>query len=215
VTEVAIEAASGTVAAFLERLASASPDAGGGAAAALTAATAAALVTMVAGITARLGGPSPEPSERALADVADAASALRAQLLALIDVDIDAYRRVLDAQRRRDPGRAAAVRDELQAAARPPLAVARAGAALLEHCASLAPRARTSTVADLGTAAALADAALTAAALTARVNLAALGESAAPALGELDELLARGATLRQRITADLARRRPGAEPSRS
>jgi len=106
--ETAMSTESETVEGLLARLASASPAAGGGAAAALTASMAAALVAMVGGIAARHTVEDAGP--RAIVGEADA---LRHQLTALIGLDVDAYRRVLEARRRTDGTRAVGVRDAL------------------------------------------------------------------------------------------------------
>jgi methenyltetrahydrofolate cyclohydrolase len=209
VTPLTPDAGSLTVAALLERFAADSPDAGGGAAAALTAATAAALVTMVAGITARRGGSATPGAPAALPEIAQGAAALRDRLLTLIDEDIAAYRRVVAARRGDAAGRDEAVRRELLHAAEPPLAVARAAVALLEHCHALVSRARASTLADLATAAALARAALDSAAFTARVNLASLGEPATSAVGAVERLLARGAALHDGVVGGVTPRAVG------
>ena len=189
-----------TVAGLLARIASAGPAAGGGAAAALTAATAAALVAMVGGIAA---GHAPE--ESAPREIAGEADALRQRLTALIGLDVDAYRRVLEARRRTAAPRAAAIRDALVGATEVPLEVATASARLLEHCVALLASARPGTRSDLGVAGLLAAAALDAAALTARANLRALEAQpfVANAGGQLDRLLQHGGALRARLSQAL------------
>jgi formiminotetrahydrofolate cyclodeaminase len=185
-----------TVDGLLARIAIASPAAGGGAAAALTGATAAALVAMVAGVAARRAPDDPE-----LRAIVGEADALRGRLLGLIARDVEAFGRVVDARRRPDDTRGAAVRDALVGATEVPLELAAASARVLEQCAAVLPAARPSTVADVGVAATLAAAALEGAALTARANLEGLEAPAfvAETRQRLDRLLHNGAALRSRL----------------
>jgi len=186
-----------TVRGLLEAIASPGPEGGGGAAAALTAATAAALVAMVGGVAARHA-----PSEAGLREIVADAEALRQRLVVLIERDVQAFRRVLEAARRRDETRAPALRDALVEATEVPLELAAASARILERCLVLLPAARASTLADLGVAGALAAAALEGAALTARANLEGLDAPAfvADARRRLDQLVRDGAALRARLT---------------
>ena len=190
-----------TVESLLARIASASPSTGGGAAVAMTAAVAAALVAMVASIAVRYA-----PGEPALGDLVAEAEALRARLTSLIDLDVDAYRKVAEAQRRSDAGRAAALRDALIGATEVPFEIAAAGARLLEQGATLLAHAWPSTLADLGVAGFLASAVLEGAALTARSNLDALDDRAfaADARRRLDDVLRRGAVVRARLSQAFA-----------
>ena len=201
-----------TVESLLGRIASAGPSGGGGAAAALTGATAAALVAMAAGVAARRA-----PEDSGLREIVDDMQALRARMVALIEEDVATFGRVVEARRLADDARAGAMRDALIGATEVPLELAAASAHVLEQCAAMLPRARPSTLADLGVAAALAAAALEGAALTARANLAALDGAAPEGTGltaranlegvsapvfvaesrkRLDRLLREGATLR-------------------
>jgi formiminotetrahydrofolate cyclodeaminase len=181
---------------LLERIASPSPSGGGGAAAALTAATAAALVAMVAGVAARHA-----PDDGALAEALAAMQALRARMLTLVAADVAAFGRVLEARRRTDDTRAGAVREALIGATEVPLEVAAAGVAVLEGCGSVLARARTSTLADLGVAGALAAGAVEGAALTARANLEGLDapQFVTESRSRLSRLLREAAGLRARL----------------
>jgi len=185
-----------TVDGLLDRIASASPAAGGGAAAALAGATAAALVAMVGGVAARHA-----PAAASVREIVAEADALRARLLALIARDVDAFGRVVDARRRGDEARAAAVRDALVGATEVPLELAAASARILEQCVAVLPAARPSTLADVGVAATLAAAALEGAAITARANLEGLDAPTfvADTRRRLDRLLEAGAGFRARL----------------
>jgi formiminotetrahydrofolate cyclodeaminase len=199
----AVSDGSQTVDGLLSRIASPRPEGGGGAAAALTAATAAALVAMVGGVAARHA-----PADAGLGEIVAEAQTLRRRLTALIERDVDAFRRVLEAARRKDDTRAMALRDALVGATEVPLELAAASARVLERCVALAPAARPSTLADLGVAGALAAAALEGAALTARVNLEGLDAPAfvADTRRRLDQLLGEGTALRGRLAGAVADR---------
>src|SRR5262245_50404872 len=110
-----------TVEELLGRIASAGPSGGGGAAAALTGATAAALVALVAGVAARRVPDDPAP--RVIGSEADE---LRSRMLALIDDDVAAFGRVVEAQRRTDDTRASALQEALIGATEVPLELAAA-----------------------------------------------------------------------------------------
>lgn len=190
-----------TLRGFLQGIASPGPAGGGGAASALTGATAAALVAMVAGVSAPRA-----PADAGLREIVTGMDRLRSRLLRLIERDIAAFGRVVEA--RRDPGatRAQAVREALMAATEVPLEMAAAGAQILEQCVGLLAFARPSTRADLGVAGALAAAALEGAVITARANLEALDapEYVAGARRRLDELLGEGTDLRARLAEGLS-----------
>jgi methenyltetrahydrofolate cyclohydrolase len=161
-----LNAASQTLREVLDTIARPDPVGGGGAAAALTGATAAALVAMVAAVAAHRA-----PNDPSLRETVEKAEALRARMLRLADEDVAAFGRVVDARRRADETRVDALREALIGATELPLELAAAGVQVLERCASVLPRARASTLADLGVAAALAAAAVEGAAFTARANL--------------------------------------------
>ena len=158
---------------------------------------AAALIAMVGGIATRHA-----PEESGPRKIAGEADALRQRLIALIGLDVDAYRRVLEARRDTAAPRAAAIRDALVRATEVPLEVATASARLLEHCVALLAPARPGTRSDLGVAGLLAAAALAAAALTARTNLQAIEAQpfVADTGAQIDRLLQHGGALRARLS---------------
>lgn len=190
-----------TVGGLLSRIARPGPEGGGGAAAALTAAAAAALVAMVGGVAARH-----DPADVMLGEIVAEAEGLRRRLTALIERDVEAFRRVVEAARRKDETRAAALRDALVGATEVPLELAAGSARILEHCVALLTAARPSTRADLGVAAALAAAALEGAALTARANLRGLDapDFVADTRRRLETLLQDGIGLRARLAEALS-----------
>jgi formiminotetrahydrofolate cyclodeaminase len=178
---------------LLAAIASPSPTGGGGAAVALTGAVAAALVELVASVAARRA-----PEASGLGEIVREAEMLRDRLVALIDSDVDAYGRVLEARRRTDEGRDAAVREALVGATEVPLEIAAAAVKILGHATAVVGEARPSTLADVRVAGVLAAAAFEGAALTARSNLEGVADRAyvERARGRLDELLRREAALR-------------------
>jgi formiminotetrahydrofolate cyclodeaminase len=151
---------------------------------------------MVAGVAAHRA-----PDDAELRQIVDEAEALNARMLALIDADVASFGRVVEARRRTDESRAEAVRDALIGATEVPLELAAASRRVLAQCAFVLPRARPSTLADIGVAATLAAAALEGAALTVRANLETLEAPAfvAETRRRLDGLLHEGAALRSRL----------------
>ncbi len=194
---VASSPGSQSVDTFLAALGSGSPVPGGGAAAALCGALAAALVAMVCRVTAER-----EPSARdEVTRITARADQLRRRLVELVDEDMVAYRGVLQS-RAKAPGAAASGQDAHRRATEVPLLLARASRDVLALCEAAAKRARTSTLSDLGVAAALAWGALESSALTARVNLKELrdAEFVRASQRELGDLLAEGEGLRHRVS---------------
>ena len=191
-----------SVDAFLEALGSDRPAPGGGAAAALGGALAAALVAMVGRVTA-----AREPSERdEMSEIASRADQLRHRLAGLVDEDMDAYLRVLQARAKAPAG--PDVERALRGATEVPLHVTRASRDVLALCEQIVPRARLSAVSDLGVAAALGGGALESGALIARVNLNELADAAfvRDSEREIEGLLAEGDGLRRRICDMIASR---------
>lgn len=82
---------------YLEVLAQKTPVPGGGSAAALTAATAAALLSMVTNYS--LGKGSPKPIEQKLRNTLRESERLRKRFCALVDLDAQAYLKVVKARK--------------------------------------------------------------------------------------------------------------------
>ncbi len=156
---------------WLDALASSAPAPGGGAAAALEAAMAAALVEMVCNLT--IGRPAYAESEATMLVARDRAHVLRAEALALVEEDADAFRAVIEAYKLPKESEAEAARRsaEIQAAfvtaADVPARTARAAAEILALAESIVAGANPNVVSDAAAAAAAAGAALD----TARVNI--------------------------------------------
>ncbi|MDR7481773.1 MAG: cyclodeaminase/cyclohydrolase family protein [Armatimonadota bacterium] len=164
---------------FLDRLASSAPEPGGGAAAALVGAVAAALVGMVANLT--VGKEKFAAVEDEMRRVRDDAATLRARLLAAIDRDADAFRRVMAAYRlpRETDEQRAARREATRAALREAAEVPAEVVALCGQVGALsriaAAQGNPQVLSDAAVAAVMAEAAAASAALNVRINLAGIG----------------------------------------
>lgn len=188
--------------AFLAALASGAPAPGGGAAAALAGALAAALVAMVCRVTV-----ARDRSAGALDAVASSADELRRRLSGLVDDDVDAYWRVIEARRLGVDGRPALV-VVLTRATEVPLAMATGSRDVLRMCEAVGDRARRSALSDLAVAAALAWGALEAGAVTVRANLKELTDTQLVRASEraVEHLLVEGERLRRRVAEMIAAR---------
>ncbi len=136
---------------------------------------AAALVSMVCNLTigkARFAGVEPE-----MRDILDRAEALRQELQALAEADVEAFNRLSAAYKlpRTTDADIAIRRDAIQASLRRatevPLRTARAAAAVLPLCPPVAERGNQAAVSDVGIAALLAHAAVRSAVLNVEINL--------------------------------------------
>ena len=163
------------LAAFSEALASGAPTPGGGCAAALSGALAAALVAMVARTTA--ANKSFTDRVDAMNEVAAEADRLRAELLALVDVDAAAFDQVMAAFRmpKETPDeqavRAEAIQQKYVAAAQPPTLVCTESLRVLELALQVAEEGNPNAASDAGVATLLAAAALEGGALNVQINL--------------------------------------------
>ena len=171
---------------FLDRIASAEPEATGGSVAAVAVAMAAGLVAMAA----RLAQEWPKADE-----VVDRAEALRSTLTTLAPADEDAYAKVIEALRlpTGSPSRDAEVAAALSGAADVPLAVAEAAAEVAVLAALVAQEGNEQLRGDALVAAELAEAGARGAAELVAINLAGRDD---PRIGRAKDLAA--ATQRHR-----------------
>jgi formiminotetrahydrofolate cyclodeaminase len=165
---------------FLDQLASAAPTPGGGSAAALTGAMAAGLISMVCNLT--IGKRQYAEFEPEALALRERAEALRAELQALAQADVEAFKRLsvayklprttdADAATRR-----AAIQNATKLAAEAPLRTARAVADLLPLCAPLARSGNRLLASDVGVALLLIRSAVPAALLNVEINLGGLDD---------------------------------------
>ena len=155
---------------FLAALASKAPAPGGGGAAALCGAVGIALGNMVGNLT--LGKKKYADVQEDIAALNQRAEELRADFVALIDADAEAFKPLSEAYGipKDDPKRQEVMEAALLAAVQPPLEIMRKCVKALELIAEYAAKGSTLAVSDAGCAAAITRAALEAAALNVFVN---------------------------------------------
>jgi formiminotetrahydrofolate cyclodeaminase len=172
-----------TLAGLIDRLAADDPAPGAGPAAAWACAMAAALVEMVTAVELRR-----EPADPATVRArGERAASLRSRALALADLDVAAYTRVLDVLARRDePGHGGRLRHALSDAAGPPLEIARTAGEATRLAADASAAARGGVRGEAIAAAVLAEAAVRASAPLVTINLG--GHRGDPRLDEIAEL---------------------------
>jgi formiminotetrahydrofolate cyclodeaminase len=166
----------GSIQAYLDRLASASPEPGGGSVAALVGALGSALVTMVTDLT--LGKEKFAAVQDDMVDLRARAEAARRELEDLVTLDAQAYAAVAAAMKL--PKETAAEKETreqilqaaLQGAAEVPLRIAEGALAVARLSLPAAEMGNPHAVSDAGVAVILADAAAQSAALNVRINLA-------------------------------------------
>jgi len=165
---------------FLDALASPEPTPGGGTAAAVVAATGTALLTMVASLPKTRN--KTEEEAAALAAVRTALASIRERLVALADVDADAFNQVMAAYRlpkATDVEKAArkdAIQKGLRAATEAPLDTLRATAEAVSYARPVAAYGNLSAVSDVRVALELLEAATAGAAANVEVNLASIDD---------------------------------------
>lgn len=155
---------------FLAKLASSAPTPGGGGAAALCGALGIALGNMVGNLT--LGKRKYADVQEDIAALNSRAEALRADFVALVDADAEAFEPLSRAYGipKDDPARAEVMETALKRAAEPPLEIMRKCAEALELVKEYAAKGSALAISDAGCAAALTIAAMKAAALNVRIN---------------------------------------------
>lgn len=155
---------------FLAKLASSAPTPGGGGAAALTGALGIALGNMVGNLT--LGKKKYAGVQEDIAALNQRAEAIRADFVALIDADAEAFAPLSRAYGipKDDPSRAEVMETALKRAAEPPLAIMRKCAEALELVKEYAAKGSALAISDAGCAAVLIRSAAEAAALNVFIN---------------------------------------------
>lgn len=155
---------------FLADLASSAPTPGGGGAAALCGALAIALGNMVGNLT--LGKKKYADVQEDIKALNEKAEALRADFVALIDADAEAFAPLSKAYGipKDDPERAEVMETALLKAVQPPMEIMRKCVKALEVISEYATKGSALAISDAGCAAALARAAADAAAPNVRIN---------------------------------------------
>jgi methenyltetrahydrofolate cyclohydrolase len=178
---------------LLAEVAAPAPAPGGGCSVGWTCAIAAGLVEMAAGITLA------REARASLEDTSRRARELRAEAVALAELELHAYEPVLRALRlpRTDRGRAAQLDAALAEAAETPVGLARCAAEIAALAAELGRSATRHVQGDAIAGLLLAEGAAQAAARLARINLA--GRPDDERLTELGELTMRSAKLRDEV----------------
>jgi formiminotetrahydrofolate cyclodeaminase len=165
----------GTVRAFLDKLATSSPEPGGGSVAAMTGALGAGLVSMVASLT--LGKEKYAGVQAEIQSLLAASEQVRSDLQDLVQRDTEVYGAVSDAMKLpRDTEQRKAERDRtmqaaLKEAAKVPLTIAEQSLKVAELSLTAAEIGNVNAVSDAGVAVLLADAAARSAALNVKINV--------------------------------------------
>jgi formiminotetrahydrofolate cyclodeaminase len=165
-----------SIQAYLDKLAGPDPEPGGGSVAALAGALGAGLATMVTALT--LGKEKYAGVQDDMEEIRASAEKLRADLIAFITADAEAYAKVAaamklprdnDAQRKE---RSRVMQAALKGAATVPLTIAEAAVEVARLSLPAAEKGNTNAVSDAGVAVILAEAAAQSAALNVKINLA-------------------------------------------
>ena len=189
----------GTIATFLDELASEKPTPGGGGAAAVSGAIGAALVSMVCNLT--IGKKNYEAVEADLKSVRAKAERLRAELTNAIEEDVVAFNSVMGAYglpRGTDDEKAArtgAIQAALREATLAPLKACKACFGVIELSAEAADKGNLNVISDAGVAVLAANAGLRSCALNVFINAKAIKDRdfAEKQLAEVNSLLDRAA----------------------
>jgi methenyltetrahydrofolate cyclohydrolase len=171
-----------TLSDFLAELASAEPVPGGGSVAALSGALGASLVAMVCRLTIDKKGYDSVRTD--LESILPRAESLQYELRQLMQADIDAYARVMDAYKlprataEEQAARARAVEDGLKHASDVPLSVAERCADVLALTLVVAAKGNKNAASDAGVGALMAEAGLRGAALNVSINVGSIKDEA-------------------------------------
>lgn len=193
---------------FLAELASSAPTPGGGGAAALCGALGIALGNMVGNLT--LGKKKYADVQEDIAALNQRAEAIRADFVALIDADAEAFAPLSRAYSipKDDPARDEIMEPALLKAAEAPLEIMRKCAEALELISGYAAKGSALAISDAGCAAALCGAAMEAAALNVKINTKSMKNRAVAdnINAEMNELLQKHFAFSQEIYNDVSGR---------
>ncbi len=197
----------GSIRAFLDKLATSSPEPGGGSVAALVAALGAGLVSMVAGLT--VGKEKYAEVQDDVKVLLDRSETVRAALQELVQKDTEVYGAVSEAMKLpRDTDEQKVARDRLMQAAlveaaKVPLAIAEQALAMAELSLTAGEIGNVNAVSDAGVAVLLADAAAQSAALNVKINVGWIQDEAFndASWSRVQEILGKTAALRVSVMA--------------
>lgn len=167
---------------FLDELASAEPVPGGGSVAALSGALAASLIAMVCRLT--IGKKGYETVSDEMETILPQAESLQRDLRELMQADIDAYARVIEAYKRprgtpeEQTARTRSIQDALKHASEVPFQVAQVCAAVLDLSRPVAEKGNKNAASDAAVGALMAESGLRGAAFNVSINLAAIKDEA-------------------------------------
>ncbi len=193
--------------AFLDKLASRSPEPGGGSASALVGAVGAALVSMVANLT--LGKEKYAQVQDRIEELLRDSEGLRAELQELLQKDTEVYAEVSAAYKlpreteEEKAERAARIQDALKKATEVPFEIAEKCLAVARLSETAAEIGNVGAVSDAGVAVLLAEAAAQSAALNVKINVNGIEdrEFAEGRWDRVQEILSECAALRERVLA--------------
>ena len=197
----------GSIRAFLDKLATSSPEPGGGSVAAMSGALGAGLVSMVASLT--VGKEKYAGVQEEIQSLLAASEQVRSDLQVLVQRDTEVYGAVSEAMKLpRDTEQQKAERDKkmqaaLKEAAKVPLTIAEQSLKVAELSLTAADIGNVNAVSDAGVAVLLADAAAQSAALNVKINIGWISDEAfnRSAWRRVVEILAAAAGLRERVMA--------------
>jgi formiminotetrahydrofolate cyclodeaminase len=170
-----------TIEKFLDDLASGAPTPGGGSSASLIGAVAAGLVSMVGHLTA--GKEKFKDVDEEARRILARSEALRAEMIRLIQADIEAFNEVSAAYKmprssdEEKAERTRAIQASLVTATEAPLAIARAAHEIIALCEPMARIGNSQAISDVGVAALAADSCLQSAVLNMEINLKSLKDA--------------------------------------
>ncbi len=195
----------GTIKAFLDKLATSSPEPGGGSVAAMTGALGAGLVSMVASLT--VGKEKYAGVQAEIQSLLAASEQVRSELQVLVQRDTEVYGAVAEAMKLpRDTEQQKAERDAtmqvaLKEAAKVPLTIAEQSLKVAELSLTGAEIGNVNAVSDAGVAVLLADAAAQSAALNVKINVGWIEDQEfnRSTWQRVEEILSATAGLRERV----------------
>ncbi len=181
---------------FYDQVASSSPAPGGGSVAASAGALAAALSAMVCRLSVSKKQYANVKDE--LSDIRDKCDPLRAELTTLIDTDMEAFNKVMEAFKTKDDK---AIEDANKEAASVPLTVMKKALEVLKMTEPVAEKGNENSITDAGVAGLMAMAAIEGAGYNVKINLTSIEDKAFvdKLTGEANEIIKEGQQIADRI----------------